>query len=353
MDKALTSFGLGMLTAQLDPRDSRDHADVYEQLIDLCVLAEQVGFDSAWLSEHHFVDDGYMPSLLPTAAAIAARTTRLTVATGILVAPLHDPVRLAEDAATVDLLSRGRLLLGIGAGYRDEEFAGLGVEKKGLGAVMDRTLEVLRAAWAVDGVVEREGLPPVRVMPKPFTAGGPDVWIGARTRPGIRRTARAAHGLLAARVTPAEFTAQVEMFVEEVRAQGRSTDEVAVGVHVPTFAWDEGDAWDLLAPHIHYSEWKYKDMAGEPFGQRDGTPGIPSGLRPEVEEMMRDQALVGGAEEVAERVAEYVRAAGPVRCHFIPRLYWPGMDPVLQAAAVEHFGRRVIPVVRRILGESR
>ena len=124
------TFGLGMISAQRDPRDPRTDADLYADLLDLCVTAEAAGLDAVWLSEHHFVDDGYMPSLLPTAAAIAARTTRIAVATGVIVAPLHDPIRLAEDAATVDLISGGRLVLGLGAGYRDEEFAGLGRPKR-------------------------------------------------------------------------------------------------------------------------------------------------------------------------------------------------------------------------------
>ena len=127
------TFGLGMISAQHDPRDPRTEAGIYADLLDLCAAAEAAGLDAVWLSEHHFVDDGYMPSLLPTAAAIAARTTRIAVATGVIVAPLHDPIRLAEDAATVDLISGGRLVLGLGAGYRDEEFAGLGRPKEGLG----------------------------------------------------------------------------------------------------------------------------------------------------------------------------------------------------------------------------
>lgn len=342
------SFGLGMLTAQHDPRDPRTDADIYADLVDLCVLAEEVGFDAAWLSEHHFVDDGYMSSLLPVAAAIAARTTRLQVGTGILVAPLHDPIRVAEDAATVDLLSRGRLLLGIGAGYRDEEFAGFGRARTGLGAVLDEFIATLRAAWGPDVVPGTEHRAPVRVTPKPFGPAGPPVLIGARTRPGIRRAARTAQGLVAARVNPEEFGTQVSTFADEVRAAGRGLDEVMVAVHCPVLADDEGDAWESLEAALHYSEWKYRDLAGQPYGERNGVPGVPGALRQETRDLLRAGAVVGTSEQVAVQVAEYVRAAGDVACHFIPRLYWPGMAAQQQRAAVETFGRRVIPAVRAL-----
>lgn len=339
------SFGFGMVTAQRDPRDPRSSADIYADVLDLCVHAEELGFDSAWLSEHHFVDDGYMPSLLPVAAAIAARTHTLTIATGILVAPLHDPLRLAEDAATVDLLSRGRLLLGIGAGYREEEFAGQGRTKEGLGAQMDHALAMLRGAWGDGAVQVTPDAAPVSVTPKPFRPGGPEIWIGARTRAGIRRTARAADGLLAARVTPEELSAQVATFVEELRAQGRDTSEVSVGVHCPVLAWPGDGAWAVVERHLHYSEWKYKDMA-EPFGVRGSGPGTPPELTEEVRVRLRQGALVGTPEEVAAGVSAYAAAAQGLRFHFIPRLYWPGMDPAVQREAMRVFAHEVIPAVR-------
>ena len=96
--------------------------ELYRSHLELITDSEQMGFDDAWLTEHHFIDDGYSPSLLPIGAAIAARTRRLRIGTFLLLLPLHNPVRIAEDTATLDLISGGRFDLGVGLGYRPGEF---------------------------------------------------------------------------------------------------------------------------------------------------------------------------------------------------------------------------------------
>src|SRR5436305_10084185 len=115
-------IGIGLFTGQVPQDSGRTFEREYREVLDLVRLAEALGFDAAWVSEHHGTSDGYLPSLLTMLAAFAAVTERIELGTGVVLTPLHDPVRLAEDAATVDQLSSGRLILGLGLGWREEEF---------------------------------------------------------------------------------------------------------------------------------------------------------------------------------------------------------------------------------------
>src|SRR5688500_4887449 len=175
-------LGFGYLTAQHHPDDARSDVAIYREAIEVAVELEAAGFDSVWTSEHHFVDDGYLPSQLPVLAAIAARTSRVRLGTGVLLAPMFDPLRLAEDAATVDLISDGRLILGLGIGWREEEFEGFDIPMRERGSRMEGHLVVLRQAWS-DGLVTGDGrhfrYAGINVTPKPARAGGPPIWLGA------------------------------------------------------------------------------------------------------------------------------------------------------------------------------
>src|SRR2546428_11912534 len=125
-------------------RNELSYSELYRRHVDLCVEAEDLGYDTVWLTEHHFVEDGYSPSLLPIAAAIAARTKKIRIGTFVLLLPLHNALRVAEDAATVDIISNGRLDLGLGQGYRVDEFISFNIPRNERGPRPVAATQVIR-----------------------------------------------------------------------------------------------------------------------------------------------------------------------------------------------------------------
>jgi alkanesulfonate monooxygenase SsuD/methylene tetrahydromethanopterin reductase-like flavin-dependent oxidoreductase (luciferase family) len=329
--------GFGLISCQRTAEDPRSDQELYREALELAAEAERLGYDSVWVSEHHFVDDAYMPSVLPVCAAIAARTERIRIGTALLLAPLMDPLRLAEDAFTVDLLSAGRLTLGLGLGWREEEFDALGVPLRERVARLRRAVDVLRRAGAgklVDGVA---------VTPGPAQAGGPPLWIGALAEPAVRRAGRIADGFMGTEVTPESFGQQVRWAREELERAGRDPDAFAWSLHLPTFAWPGGGAWERVRDHHWYVTWKYEDMDGARSRTQPAAPAPP--LPPQREAELRDSIVMGTPEQVAEQLHAFREAAGG-DLHYIARLYWPGMDPGLQREAMAVFAQGVIPLVR-------
>ena len=343
-------LGYGLLTAQHHPDDPRTDVELYRETLELAVAAERLGFDTVWTSEHHFVDDGYMPSQLPVLAAIAARTERIGLGTGVLLAPMFDPLHLAEDAATVDLLSDGRLLFGLGLGWRDEEFAGLGGADGHKGDRLEATIEVLRQAWSEE-LVTGDSLgvftypaPGFNVTPKPARAGGPPIWIGGGAPAALRRAGRIADGYLSSGSGASTFAERVAYVREGEAAAGRQPGSVVVAVHRPTFVWRDGDAWERVRDYAHYMSWKYEDM-GPAFGSRERRR--PPDLTADGEAAVRGRAIVGTPEQVAEKIAAYRDALGR-NGHFIARAYFPGLDPGIQRESQAILGEEV----RALLGAS-
>src|SRR5271168_1046672 len=145
-----------MFTMRFSQRSATDdpaaRADLYAATIDMCAWAEDRGALAAILSQHHGVDDGYLPSPVPLASAIAARTSTLPITVAALLLALYEPVKLAEDLAVVDLISRGRVSYVIGIGYRDEEFDMFGMDRRGRGRVVEERIGLLQRLWSGDTV---------------------------------------------------------------------------------------------------------------------------------------------------------------------------------------------------------
>ena len=336
-------LGFGLLSAQLRPGETNwDRA--YEETVSLSAEAERLGFGSVWTTEHHFVDDGYMPSLAVVSAAIAAATSEIEIGTGVLLAPLHDPIRLAEDAATVSLLSKGRFILGLGLGWSEVEFGALGVSQRQRGAAMEEMLQILPQAFTGQPF-QHSGpvydLPELAVRPAPSTKL--PVLVGGGAEAAIRRAARHADGIFA-NVPTNDFIRQIEWIKDECDRIGRDPSELRIihySVMLPGSSSEE--AMDRYLDHVWQMYWKYRDM--EASATRPGPPP-PA---PPFDEAMRDRlygrsTIAGSGGEMVEALNQIKEAVGlPVE--FAARSYFHTLAYDEQVELMQHLAEEVAPHV--------
>ncbi len=335
--------GFGLISCQLAPGDPRSWTELYREALHWAERCEALGLDSIWTTEHHFVDDGYMPSQLVTAAAMAARTKRLRIGTSVLLAPLHDPLRLAEDAATVELISGGRLELGLGLGWSEIEFATFGADRTKRGRAMDDILAILRAAWSGepihhDGAVHR--VDGIAVRPTP--ADGIPIVIGGGADAALRRAARSADGFFS-NVGPDQFAHQVAVVEDEMARINRAKPFRWIAYRMVYVADDPEQGWNEVRDYVHLMRWKYSDMVASATRGSGPVPAPPP-LDRETEENLRAATLVGPPESIAEAVAAATERAG-VDIEFVARSYFPGMPFGQQDEQLSRFAEQVVPLL--------
>jgi alkanesulfonate monooxygenase SsuD/methylene tetrahydromethanopterin reductase-like flavin-dependent oxidoreductase (luciferase family) len=316
----------------------RPAADLYARTLDQIVRAEELGFDDIWLSEHHFVDDGYLPSCLPVAAAIAARTQRVAIGTNVLLTPFHNPIRLAEDCAVVDIMSNGRFVLGAAVAYRLEEFATFGVDRRQRGSITEEAVEIIRRCWTEDEFsyhgrhFDYDG---IRCFPKPVQQPIP-IWFGATQGEAIRRAARQGVGLLGG--GPGRVP-----YLEAREEYGKNAGEAHVASSTGWLFCSEDPKrdWDVLKPHALYQLQNYAAWfmaAGQPAF---GDPPTDFG---DLE--ARGLYLCGTPDQIIEDIrSAYERA--PFERHFFWAI-WPGVDPDMATRSIELFAREVMPKLRSL-----
>jgi probable F420-dependent oxidoreductase len=337
------ALGFGLLSAQLRP-DETDWTRTYDDTVRLAVDAERLGFSSVWTTEHHFVDDGYMPSLLVVSAALAAATSRIEIGTGVILAPMHHPLRLAEDAATVQLLSHGRLALGLGLGWSEIEYAGLGADMRRRGAAMDEILRILPQAWSGEPFTHEGSvyqLPSLGVRPTPPSRI--PILIGGGAEPAIRRAARLADGIFS-NAAADQFAEQVSWVLDELDGAGRDPSTFRF-IHYSILLPGASGA-DALARYrdaVWALNWKYSDM--EASGTRPLPPASPPPFDgPDDRLLARRTAHAGTPEELIEAL-HAVRDGVSVPVEFVARSHLPLVSYESQLEIMQQLAEGVAPHV--------
>jgi probable F420-dependent oxidoreductase len=244
----------GLFGSAEAPRTTEgDQARGFREYIETMVEAERLGFYSTFLVEHHFSGSGQVSAPLDLLSWVAARTTSIRLGTAVLVLPWHDPVLLAERAATLDLLSGGRLDFGVGRGYRHSEFAGFGMPRDEAHARFDESLAVIRKAWRSDEPFSHSGqfwhYHQIVVEPPPAQKPHPPIWIAAGNPESVRSVAALGANLLLDQFASTEAIGErIALFKAECEARDRAFDSMDVAVARNLYvARDADDASAALA----------------------------------------------------------------------------------------------------------
>jgi alkanesulfonate monooxygenase SsuD/methylene tetrahydromethanopterin reductase-like flavin-dependent oxidoreductase (luciferase family) len=304
-------------------------AERYAAALDMAAWADEHGALLIVLSEHHGSDDGYLPSPLAFAAAVAARTERVRIQVAALIAPFHDPLRLAEDAAVVDLISKGRLSLVVANGYVPSELAMFDVQPRERAARTLEAIAVLRAAWSGEPFEHRGRT--VQVTPQPHRRGGPRLALGGSTAVVARRAARLGMGFWPA--TPAIWDAyRAEVVLLGGDDPGPFLGGDAGFVHL---AHDPDTAWEQVAPFaLHetnaYGRWAAEAGMGEAAAYRPADDA--------------DELRRAGTHRVLTppELVDEVQAAGPLAYVGLHPLMG-GMPPALGWESLRLFETEVLP----------
>lgn len=225
----------GMLNFFEHPAGGKTELQVIEEQLDCMRLAEDLGFDFVWAPEHHFTDYGYCSSPMLMLAAVASVTQRIRLGTGVLVLPFNDPVRIAEECAMLDMISKGRLEVGVGRGFQPVEFQGFGVEQAHSRAIFEEALTIMIRAWT-EPRLNFEGahfrIPDQSVRPKPVQKPHPPLWMAAVSDESYSLAGKLGFNLLCPLIWgfQADDTARLlESYRGALRAEGHKPADKEIG----------------------------------------------------------------------------------------------------------------------------
>ena len=320
-----------------------DPARRFAETIEQARLIRRLGFDSIWGGEHHVTPGFHYFPLLPMLQRLAAEVEGMWVGTNLVLLPLHNPVELAEVGAFLDVITGGRFMLGVGLGYRTEEFAVFKVPMTERVSRLTEGVEIIRRLWTEDRVTHHGRhwqLDDVSIRPRPLQQPRPPILVGSQVPAGIARAARIADGWLVVPVpTVDEFAEQAGAFVAARTVAGLPPSPHICRLLEVVCAPDEDTAIRRAAPYLleKYSAYLSWGLAGIT---------IDPAAKPEdqLRRLAKNRFALGSPAQVSEALVAQHKAGAT---HLTMRVSWPGMrqDDIL--AGIDLLGREVLPEVRR------
>ena len=318
----------------------------YKEALEEVVLGEELGFDSVWMEEHHGIKNHYWPSPQMVLAGFATRTSRVQLGTDVVVLPFHHPLKVAEDAAMLDVISNGRLILGVAIGYRPEELAAFGIDPTTRGARFEEQIAIMRRLWSEESVTfegKHFTLENVRMEPKPIQGANIPIYLGAWGPIGMRRAATLADAWIPGPVADLpKILAAREQYHAELRKAGKDPTRVPQPLtREVVIAATEERARELAERHLMVN------YAHEYGGGTWNHPLIDSSDRATVtalDAIGKDRFVVGNPEQCIEKIRAFQQATGAD--HFICRLFFPGMPHEHIMEELRLLAHEVIPAFK-------
>lgn len=304
-----------------------------------CERSEAAGFDSVWLGEHHN-NPILHPAPLIGLAAVASRTRRIQLGTGVLLLPLYHPMMVAEEGAMVDMISGGRLILGIGAGYAPEEFAAFGYSLKERGSRLEESAALLHRLWTEHNVThhgKHYQLENATVAPLPVQQPRPPIWFGAWAEPAIRRAARLGDAWL---VGPSanlnEIAPCAHLYQKACSDTGKGDGEVALFRYVFVASSTKAAISAAGGPFIQafermYFRWPHPAVK-RPAGQLT------------IERLAEERIILGDPKTCVDEINRFRRELN-VR-HLVCRFSVPGIPREACEMSLDLFTQEVMPALR-------
>jgi alkanesulfonate monooxygenase SsuD/methylene tetrahydromethanopterin reductase-like flavin-dependent oxidoreductase (luciferase family) len=309
---------------------------LYAEILEQVRWLDQLGADLVWFTEHHFVEDGYLPSWIPVAGAMSAVTERVRFGTDICLMPFNHPLRLAEDLAVLDNLSGGRVELGLGMGYAPHEFRGFGIPVSRRVSLMDEGIEVLQRCFTGERFSyhgKRYQFEDVQITPGYVQDGGPPLWVAAMSEAGARRAARFDTNFLPQGLRRRSF----DPWVEALRSSDRDPRDYRIGIIRSILVTDDRDTdWQVVRAAERYRMALYQRFfseSGEGLGER-GEP-VPQTW------------IVGDTEHCVTALTEFIAEFGIT--DIVTMAVPPGLRAEQMAPSLERLFSDVVPALRQRL----
>jgi alkanesulfonate monooxygenase SsuD/methylene tetrahydromethanopterin reductase-like flavin-dependent oxidoreductase (luciferase family) len=310
--------------------------DFYAAMFHQAAYLDQAGFDTIWITEHHCTDDGYLAAAMPMMAALAAKTKQAKIGSYVILAPFYHPLRLAEDTALIDVISNGRLRLGIGLGYRGEEFEAFQTPKnERLGRTLE-TVEILKKAWTGERFSfagKYFTIKDARVLPKPISQPYPELLWGGMAPKAIGRGAKLDMGFacnLGAK--------EIKLYHDALRELGKDPAAYSIVNSRLVFVADsEEQAWETIKPYLMYQMALYGKWLAEGAIEAGGS------YKPDAE-ALRKSAILGPPERVIKLLKDVI--AGVPMTEITLMMQFPGLDPAKSMHSLKRFATEVLPALR-------